>query len=64
MSDADLDRCYTALCHALASVGPQRSEMLLSMLSLALLARSDAPEDMLALISRVATDCQDPVPHG
>ena len=52
MNDADLDRSYTALCRALADVGPQRSELLLAMVALGLIARSEAAEDVLALIAR------------
>jgi hypothetical protein len=53
MNDADLDRAYTALAHALADVGPERSELLLAMLSLALLARADDADAVLPLIARV-----------
>ena len=34
MTDADLDRSYTALCQALGEVGPERSELLLAMVAL------------------------------
>ena len=36
MNDVDLDRAYGALCRALGEVGPERSELLLSMVYLAL----------------------------
>ena len=52
MNDADLDRAYTALCRALGEVGPQRSELLLSMLCLGLVARSEDAGPVLELIAR------------
>ena len=51
MTDAELDRSYTALCRALGDVGPQRSELLLAMVALALMAQAgdiDAVERVLA----------------
>ncbi|MGV3570276.1 MAG: hypothetical protein ACO1PB_06725 [Ramlibacter sp.] len=57
MTDADLDRTYTALCHALGAVGQERSELLLSMLCLALMARSEEAEGMLQLIARSRDRC-------
>jgi hypothetical protein len=52
MTDADLDLSYTALCEALTAVGPQRSELLLSMLCVALMARSEQAGPVLELIDR------------
>ena len=57
MTDTDLDRSYTALCHALGEVGPQRSELLLAMLALALLARAPAADDVVELIARTRDRC-------
>lgn len=57
MTDAELDRSYTALCQALGDVGPQRSELLLAMVALALMARQDAPEDVLALVAHARERC-------
>ena len=57
MTDADLDRTYTALCHALGAVGEQRSELLLSMLCLALMARSGQADEVLELIARSRDRC-------
>lgn len=57
MTDADLDRCYTALCQALGDVGPQRSELLLAMVALALLARQERAGDALELIARSRDRC-------
>ncbi|HET8744709.1 MAG TPA: hypothetical protein VFM98_03820 [Ramlibacter sp.] len=52
MNDAELDRSYTALCEALGEVGPQRSELLLAMVALGLIARSERAEDVLSLVAR------------
>jgi hypothetical protein len=52
MNDAELDHAYTALCRALGEVGPERSELLLSMVCLGLLARSEEVESVLQLIAR------------
>lgn len=52
MNDTDLDQTYTALCRALGEVGPQRSELLLSMVCLALMARSEEARPVLELIER------------
>ena len=52
MTDADLDRAYTALCVALGDVGPQRSELLLAMVCLALMARNDEAGPVLELVER------------
>ncbi|MCC2633461.1 MAG: hypothetical protein K0S48_1347 [Ramlibacter sp.] len=52
MTDTDLDQAYTALCRALGEVGPQRSELLLSMVCLALMARSEEAGPVLELIER------------
>ena len=57
MTDADLDRSYTALCQALGEVGPARSELLLAMLTLALMARHEQPEEVLALVARSRDRC-------
>ncbi|MEJ8835870.1 hypothetical protein [Ramlibacter sp. AN1133] len=52
MTDADLDRSYTALCEALGEVGAQRSELLLAMVALGLIARSEHADEVLALVAR------------
>ena len=57
MSDADLDRSYTALCRALGDVGPERSELLLAMVALALVARSDDADEVLQLVERARGAC-------
>jgi len=64
MTDADLDRSYTALCQALGEVGPQRSELLLAMVALALIARSDDADEVLALLARSRERClEEPAPR-
>lgn len=57
MTDAELDRSYTALCHALGDVGPARSELLLAMVALALMARQDDAQEVLALVARARERC-------
>lgn len=57
MSEADLDRSYTALCQALGEVGPGRSELLLAMVALGLMARADDTEAVLALLERARERC-------
>ena len=57
LGDADLDRAYTALCRALGDVGPQRSELLLAMVALALVARADDADAVLALVERARARC-------
>jgi hypothetical protein len=57
MNDADLDRSYTALCQALGEVGPGRSELLLAMVALALMARQDSAGDVLELVQRARDRC-------
>lgn len=52
MNDADLDQAYTALCRALGDVGPERSELLLAMVCLGLIARSGEAAPVLELIAR------------
>jgi len=52
MNDADLDRGYTALCHALGEVGPERSELLLAMVALALMAHAGSADEVVALVAR------------
>lgn len=58
MNEADLDRSYTALCKALGEVGPQRSELLLAMVALALMARQEHAEEVLELVARSRDRCR------
>jgi hypothetical protein len=57
MSEPDLDRSYTALCRALGEVGPQRSELLLAMVALGLMARVGDADDVVALVARSRERC-------
>jgi hypothetical protein len=57
MTDAELDHCYTVLCQALGKVGPQRSELLLAMVALALMARYGDAEGLVALVERSRDRC-------
>lgn len=57
MNDAGLDRSYTALCQALGDVGPQRSELLLAMVALALIARHEDADEVMALVARSRDRC-------
>ena len=57
MTDDDLDRSYSALCHALANVGESRAELFLSMVCLALMARYERVQDVLTLIEHVQAQC-------
>jgi hypothetical protein len=57
MTDAELDRSYTALCQALGDVGPQRSELLLAMVALALMARADDADEVASLLARSRDRC-------
>jgi hypothetical protein len=59
MTEAELDRCYTALCHALGEVGADRSELLLAMVALGLIARSNNADEVLALVERAREGCLD-----
>ena len=59
MTDADLDRSYTALCEALAQVGAERAQLLLAMLSLQWIARAESAEEVLPLIAQAAANCRD-----
>ena len=58
VTDDELDRGYSALCTSLAELGPERSELLLSMLCLSLMARSDSLDPVLALIANAQAQCR------
>jgi hypothetical protein len=64
MTDHDLDRSYSALCEALASVGQGRAELFLSMVCLALMARHERAEDVLPVIANVRAQCAAEAGHG
>ncbi len=58
MTQDELDQCYTALSEALGRVGPDHAQLLLATLSLALLAREDDAQAVLALIRQAETLAQ------
>ena len=64
MTDADLDRSYTALAHALATAGEEKAPLFLAMLSLGLLARLDDAGEALDLIEQVRRRCAAEARHG
>lgn len=57
MTDQDLDRSYTALCESLAAVGEPKAQLFLSMICLALMARFERADDVVALIRTVHAQC-------
>jgi len=57
MTDADLDLSYTALCRALGEVGPERSELLLAMVTLSLIAHAEDPGEVQRLLDRARERC-------
>jgi hypothetical protein len=57
MTDTDLDLSYTALCRALGAVGPERSELLLAMVALALMARAPDAAQVLDIVARSRDRC-------
>lgn len=52
MTEGELDRSYTALCQALGDVGPERSELLLAMVALGLMAKAQDAGEVLRLLAR------------
>lgn len=52
MTDADLDRTYSALAGALADAGEEAAPLLLAMVSLALIARMESADAVLPLIEQ------------
>ena len=57
MNDIDLDRSYTALCKALGEVGQEQSQLLLAMVALGLMARSEDAQEVLELVERARERC-------
>jgi hypothetical protein len=52
MNSDDLDASYTALSEALGRVGPEKAQLLLATLSLALIAREGDAVEVAALIDQ------------
>ncbi len=57
MTDEELDRSYTELCHALARLGEARTASFLSTLCLALMSRQDSADELSKLIGQVEREC-------
>jgi hypothetical protein len=57
MTDADLDRSYSALCEALARVGEAQAPLFLSMLCLSLISRHQHADDVLPLVAHAERQC-------
>lgn len=64
MTDADLDRSYSALCEALARVGEDKAPLFLSMLCLSLISRQHVADEVLAQLAHAERQCADGVGHG
>lgn len=63
MTDADLDRSYSALCEALTRVGEDKAPLLLSMLCLSLISRQQAADEVLPLLAHAERQCADGAGH-
>ena len=59
MTDADLDRSYSALCEALTRVGEDQALLFLSMLCLSLISRLPQADDVLPLLAHAERQCAD-----
>lgn len=57
MTDAELERSYTALCRALGDVGPERAELLLAMVALGLMAQAQDAAEVERLVARARERC-------
>ena len=64
MTDADLDRSYSALCEALTRVGEDKAPLFLSMLCLSLMSRCARADDVLPLIANALAQSDRPDDHG
>jgi hypothetical protein len=57
MTDADLDRSYSALCEALTRVGEDKAPLFLSMLCLSLISRLQQADEVLPLMAHAERQC-------
>ena len=64
MTDADLDRSYSALCEALTRVGEDKAPLFLSMLSLSLICRLQQADEVLPLMAHAERQCADGIGDG
>ena len=59
MTDADLDRSYSALCETLSRVGEDKAALFLSMLCLSLISRLQQADEVLPLMAHAERQCAD-----
>ncbi len=64
MTDADLDRSYSALCEGLTRVGEDKAPLFLSMLCLSLIGRLQQADDVLPLMAHAERQCADGAGNG
>ncbi len=64
MTDADLDRGYSALCEALTRVGEDKAPLFLSMLCLSLISRLQQADEVLPLMEHAERQCADGAGDG
>jgi hypothetical protein len=64
MTDADLDRSYSALCEALTRVGEDKAPLFLSMLSLSLISRLQQADEVLPLLAHAERQCAEGAGNG
>ncbi|MDO9133691.1 hypothetical protein [Hydrogenophaga sp.] len=64
MTDADLDRSYSALCEALTRVGEDKAPLFLSMLCLSLISRLQQADEVLPLMAHAERQCADGAGDG
>ncbi|MBA4214585.1 MAG: hypothetical protein C0449_16050 [Polaromonas sp.] len=64
MTDADLDRSYSALCEALTRVGEDKAPLFLSMLCLSLISRLHQADEVLPLMAHAECQCADGAGDG
>lgn len=64
MTDADLDRSYSALCEALTRVGEDKAPLFLSMLCLSLISRLQQADDVMPLLVHAERQCADGAGDG
>ncbi|MDM7943032.1 MAG: hypothetical protein QUV35_10415 [Hydrogenophaga sp.] len=63
MTEADLDRSYSALCEALNRVGEDKAPLFLSMLCLSLISRWPQADDLMPLMEHAERRCADEAGH-
>lgn len=61
MTEAHLDRSYSALCEALTRVGEDKAPLFLSMLCLSLISRLQTADELMPLMEHAERQCSDGV---